>query len=223
MDASLVMRDRETDSWWGMIRGEALAGPMKGAPLVELPVSSKSTWREWRAEHPASSVLSVDGAEHVDRNPYETYFSSERTFRDQEVSDTRLDPKTPVYAFQMSDQAFVISHETARGGILIDHDSFAGDGSDDGDESGAPGTTLLFYRDVGAQIYASTRAYQVPRGLVTVTRESIVITGSGSRTALETKTDWDTLEALPGVSKLGGFDTYWYIWVAAHPRTRLLN
>ncbi len=47
MEASLVMRDRETDSWWSIMTSTAIGGAMAGADLVELPLGEKTTWRSW--------------------------------------------------------------------------------------------------------------------------------------------------------------------------------
>lgn len=57
-DASLVMRDRETDSWWSIVTSTAIGGPMAGARLVELPYGERTTWGDWVARHPTSLVLS---------------------------------------------------------------------------------------------------------------------------------------------------------------------
>ena len=51
--ATLVMRDRETDSWWSIMTSNAIGGELEGAELVELPVGEKTTWGAWRARHPA--------------------------------------------------------------------------------------------------------------------------------------------------------------------------
>ena len=39
--ASLVMRDRETDSWWSIMTSEAIGGELDGADLVELPAVTR--------------------------------------------------------------------------------------------------------------------------------------------------------------------------------------
>ena len=80
MDASLVMRDRETDSWWSIMTSDAIGGELDGTDLVELPRGEKVTWKDWRGRHPGTLVLSVEGEEHVENNPYDNYFTSESTF-----------------------------------------------------------------------------------------------------------------------------------------------
>ena len=41
MSASLVMRDRETDSWWSIMTSDAIGGQLDGADLEELPYGEK--------------------------------------------------------------------------------------------------------------------------------------------------------------------------------------
>ena len=75
--AALVMRDRETDSWWSIMTSQAIGGDLEGADLVELPYSEKVTWAEWRARYPDSLVLSVEGRQHEPKNRYDNYFASD--------------------------------------------------------------------------------------------------------------------------------------------------
>ena len=52
---SLVMYDRETESLWSHILGEAMAGPLKGTRLRQIP-SAITTWERWRMGHPETTV-----------------------------------------------------------------------------------------------------------------------------------------------------------------------
>ncbi len=53
---SLVMYDRGTNSLWSQLLGEAVAGPMKGRKLEQLP-AEVTTWSAWRERHPDTLVL----------------------------------------------------------------------------------------------------------------------------------------------------------------------
>jgi len=122
IEASLVMRDRETDSWWSIISGDAIGGNLEGTKLEELPVWEKSTWGSWRERHPNSFVLSVNGVEHDPANPYDRYFANERTFRDTELKDERLPAKTLVYTFQFDGKAYAATHASIEGGASFSVD-----------------------------------------------------------------------------------------------------
>ena len=198
-DASLVMRDRETDSWWSIMTSEAIGGEMEGAPLVELPVSEKTTWGDWVSRHPDTRVLSIDGREHVDSNPYDEYFAGDGTFRDLRIDDDRLPPKTPIFAFRIDGEPWAVPHEAVEGGRLARIDA-----------SGGP-VRLLLHRPPDAPLFASTEAWRVTSDA-----------GSAPEAA-------DLLARLHagdepvGVEPFAGIDTFWYNWAAANDGTRLVD
>jgi hypothetical protein len=55
---SLVMRDIETGSLWSHILGECMDGELKGKKLDLIP-SVMSTWKEWLAANPDTTVLDM--------------------------------------------------------------------------------------------------------------------------------------------------------------------
>jgi uncharacterized protein DUF3179 len=68
---NLLFFDHETESLWSQLRGGAVAGPMSGTSLRLLPVTM-TTWRNWKAEHPQTLVLSFQTGYKRDysRDPY---------------------------------------------------------------------------------------------------------------------------------------------------------
>ena len=71
--ASLVMRDRETDSWWSLMSSQAIGGELDGSGLDEMVASEKAQWSDGVSRHPDTLVLSVDGVEHGESNRYDNY------------------------------------------------------------------------------------------------------------------------------------------------------
>lgn len=53
---SLVMYDRETNSLWSHILGEAMQGRLLGTRLQQLP-SVMTDWQTWSKDHPETTVL----------------------------------------------------------------------------------------------------------------------------------------------------------------------
>ena len=53
------MRDEETGTYWQQISGEAVSGPLKGQRL-ELVSADELTFKLWRTEQPAGTVLNND-------------------------------------------------------------------------------------------------------------------------------------------------------------------
>lgn len=68
---NLLLFDRETESLWSQLYGRAVAGPSAGTALRLLP-ANMTAWREWRAQHPQTLVLSFQTGYKRDyaRDPY---------------------------------------------------------------------------------------------------------------------------------------------------------
>lgn len=190
------MRDRETDSWWSIMTSDAIGGPMDGADLVELPISEKTTWADWSSRHPQTLVLSIEGVEHADENPYDNYFASDGTFRDLKIDDDRLPPKEPIYSFILGDRAYAIPHSAYQGGRLF--------------QLGG-GRRLFLYRAQDAPMFASSEAWLIE---------------GPSLSGIDDPEMMRSLLMEPegqSSSKVGGFDTFWYSWVAINEQTELLR
>ena len=115
---------------------------------MELPYGEKATWGDWRRRYPDSLVLSVEGREHEEHSPYEEYFANDRTFRDLEVADRRLEPKEPIFGFFLDGEPYVVPHSAVEGRRLFE----------------VGGVRLLFFREPDAEMFASTRTWRVPVG-----------------------------------------------------------
>lgn len=78
-NSDVLLYDRQTNSLWSQILGKAISGPMKDVSIPLLP-SSHTTWREWRARHPDTLVLSRDTGfrRSYSQSPYLDYAGSGR-------------------------------------------------------------------------------------------------------------------------------------------------
>jgi len=54
-----MFEDARTGTWWRQATGEAVAGPLKGERLAEIP-SRQMTWAAWNARHPGGDVMQPD-------------------------------------------------------------------------------------------------------------------------------------------------------------------
>jgi len=95
-ESTLLMYDRETESFWGQVGGRAIQGELKGKRLEMLP-STTTRWKDWRNFHPDTLVLSMDTgySRNYDSNPYLTYYQDKESLPGFPVSliDKRLAPK----------------------------------------------------------------------------------------------------------------------------------
>ena len=199
VNASLVMQDEQTDTYWSIMEGEAVAGELNGEKLVELPVSEKNQWRYWKERHPDTLVLSVNGREDgPDR--YRDYFRDSRGFGGASAIDDRLETKTPVFAFHRGTESYAVTQKSIEDGTLFVLED---------------GASVFLYRRKGSSMIESTHAFISTSGFEH--RNGVwVEKGSGAR--------FDkTSGEFSGVESLGGFDTFWYNFSLNNPETLLLE
>ena len=108
-NSDLVMYDRQTESLWQQITGEAFAGKLRGGQLRTLPLSMV-TWKEWRQQYPDAQVLTVEGI-HSDRyqkDAYAEYAENERLYMPVSATDARLHPKRVIYGMEIGERALAV-------------------------------------------------------------------------------------------------------------------
>lgn len=199
-NASLVMQDKQTNTYWSLMKGQALAGTMKGQSLNELPIGEKATWKEWRTKHPNTKVLSVNSKEDG-RNPYQAYFRDKNGFRGLQAKDSRLETKTPIFAFHYSEKSYAIPYsEFHSGGSFLLPD----------------GSHAFLYRAPNDDLFRSTSVFISKDGFA-----------KNEKTWTEIKTG-NTLNETTrsfgdGIERLKGFDTFWYNWSLNNPETAVLD
>jgi hypothetical protein len=114
------MWDRQTETWWQQLTGEAIVGELAGNRLTFIPASIVS-WADYKQASPEALVLSRDTGfkRPYGQNPYVGYdrvdlppFLFDKSVRDL---DGRLLPKERVAAFHITDVAvafpFSILHQ----------------------------------------------------------------------------------------------------------------
>ncbi len=204
MNASLVMQDFETDSYWAIMRGESIAGEFKGTKLRELPFGKKAMWKDWVKEHPNTVVLSVNGREDGNAG-YQRYFSSPEGFRGSVATDARLRTKEPIFAFHWEQQSYAIPYSAIEGGEAFDLGE----------------VKLFLYRPKGAAIFHSTTVYQsATTGFKNVDG---VWTYGDSGCKFDSNTEMFEGNEAACPQRFKGFDTFWYNWSLNNPQTKLLK
>lgn len=126
-NSDMLLYDRETESLWSQIMGQAISGPSLGTRLKSIPVSHTS-WADWRARHPDTLILSTDTGHRRDytRSPYPGYDSSESVYFPVSHVSRRYHPKERVIGLEIRDQskAYPFS-ELSRSAMPLD-DELAG-------------------------------------------------------------------------------------------------
>ncbi len=201
--ASLVIQDKQTNSYWALMQGESISGPLKGTALKELAVQHKMRWGEWVGLHPDTLVLSVTGVEHIEANSYEGYLDSDQGFGGTRATDRRLSTKTPVYAFRLRDKAYAVPSRKARGGATFR----------------AGGEVVFLHRPAKAGVLRSTAAFVLSQGRYRKGTEGWYEEATGAV--------FDPVSgSFAGASasrRLSGFDTFWYNWSLNSPDTLVIK
>jgi hypothetical protein len=204
LGGSIVMQDKETDSYWPILQGEAQWGELRGTKLEMLPVTEKMRFKDWRTRHPDTVVLSSGGMEHFPRNPLAPYQASTYGFRGTVAEDTRLPTKEQVFGFERGGRRYAIASRALAGGRVVAVDD----------------VFVFLHRPADADLYEDTRAFLSPTGFERL-GERWVEKGSGA--AFDPARGAFLGGRGTGPVRLHGFDTYWYVWSLNYPGTGLLT
>ncbi|NJN84844.1 MAG: DUF3179 domain-containing protein [Caldilineaceae bacterium] len=104
----LVMYDRQTESYWSQLLGEAVEGPLAGAKLQPL-AATQTTWGEWKRLHPDTKALFTNGMGLYDT--YENYYrAGQQGVLGESRSDDRLPPKELIVGAVVEGQPVAYAH-----------------------------------------------------------------------------------------------------------------
>ena len=104
-----LMFDHETRSLWNTFEGEPVVGPLVGSGLRLTPRAVvTTTWGEWRARHPATTVLSLDTGHRRNYDEgaaYRAYFATDDLMFQVSTTDPerRLKNKAEVLVMRFDD------------------------------------------------------------------------------------------------------------------------
>jgi len=95
-----LMFDEETRSLWSSLEGRPVVGPLVDSGLqLAFTSAVTTTWGEWRREHPATTVLSLDTGfdrDYAEGAAYRDYFGTDRLMFEVPGIDARLKNKAEV-------------------------------------------------------------------------------------------------------------------------------
>ncbi|MGH8775287.1 MAG: DUF3179 domain-containing protein [Jiangellaceae bacterium] len=225
--SNLVMYDRQTETLWPQLTGQASVGVLTGATLASYPMPPVA-WRDFQRAHPDAWVLSRDTGFSRDygANPYAGYddVDSSPLFPAPGGDDDRLAAKERVVALRGDGETVaVLRAAVERAGVLTEtvdgqelvlwHQEGQASALDTGLVAGGRdiGSVAVFDPTVGGRVLSFT-----------TDGAGFTDTQTGSRwNILGQATDGpltgEQLTAYPFV------DTFWFTWVAFQPATRLVT
>lgn len=205
---ALVMFDRETNTLWSQLLGEAVQGPLMGTRLEYLP-ALMTTWAEWKAMHPDTRAIQKGYV--GNRDPYEGYYlgsiggvigvqnSDDRLGTKEFVIGVAQEGEAVAYPFGVLDRELVVNDLLTKIPIVVVFDPESGAGA-------------VWERTLDDGIILSFTGHQ----------------GELIRD-LETGTIWNGLtgQALEGtlagerLSTVSNTQVFWFAWFDFYPETRL--
>ena len=221
-NSDLVMWDRQTESWWQQLTGEAIIGVMAGTKLnfLAAPIIS---WQDYMSHQPNGTVLSKDTGygRNYGQNPYVGYDRIDNPpFLFQGELDGRLEPKERVAAITVNgvDAAFPFSKLAEEGAVnYLINDVDVAVFFKSGTQSALDRSSIDSSRDVGsAAVFNADLAGQ----MLTFSPTDNGFTDN------ETGSTWNILgEAVDGplagerLTKIAHGDHFWFAWGAFKPDT----
>jgi hypothetical protein len=223
-DSDLVMWDRQTESWWQQITGDAIVGELTGKRLAVLPATTVS-WSEFRRRYPQGQVLSRETGFLRDygRNPYVGYDQIDQPpFLFPGTPDGRLPPMERVVAVSLNGEDLAVPYGVLQQRRVVE-DKMGGRKIvvlyQPGTTSALDGAAIATSRDVGA-----AAVYEAA-----VDGRDLTFRWQGDAFAdNETGTHW-TLLGQGTIGPLAGkrlapvphVIPFWFAWAAFKPSTRI--
>ncbi|MFZ1527477.1 MAG: DUF3179 domain-containing protein, partial [Ferruginibacter sp.] len=222
---NLVMYDRQTESLWPQLTGQASVGVLTGTQLQAIPMGTVA-WRDFAAAEPAALVLSQDTgfSRPYGTNPYTGYDDpdGDLLFELPGDTDARLPVKERVVGLDDGTETVAV-----RRSALVDRPPL---------EVRVGGREVVLWHRPGQASALDAQTVAGGADIGTVVAFDPVV--NGRRLHFESRGDdvadretgsvWDVLgRATSGplegaeLTPFRFLDTFWFAWVAFHPDTLL--
>ena len=224
-NSDLIMWDRQTESWWQQLTGEAIAGELAGARLRVVPAQIVS-WGVFADAYPDGLVLDRPSARRpYGSNPYVGYDAPNLPpFLYRSPTDPRLPPKERVAAVEINGQAAAFPYSRLAEERVVHY------------EVGGEPLVVFFQFGATSALGAASIAQAADVGSTGVFRPSLdgrALTfapsgaaGGAAFTDNETGSGWSILGAAVSGPLAGGRlprleaqDHFWFAWAAFKPET----
>ncbi len=204
----LVMYDRQTNSLWSQLLGEAVEGPLKGTKLEYVP-AIHTTWEDWKAQHP--DTLALAKGYYGPASSYSGYFQSPRAGVLGEFhADDRLYIKEFVIGVERNGEAVAYPFSALNLEPVVN------------DAVGGEPVLVIFNTDTGAGLVFS-RAAPDGGSLTFAARDQWTLTDSETGTIWDARAGVATGGPLAGtrLTRLKSTASFWFGWKDWYPETRV--
>jgi len=205
-----LMYDKKTQSLWNTIEGKPVIGPLAGQGIALESFSVvTTTWKEWKALHPDTKVLSLDTGHKRNYDEgvaYNRYFSTDKLMFNVPKSDKRLKNKDEVLVVRTDgyqDDPLAISAKFLKRNKVYQ------------DKIGDTKFVVLTDKSGGNRVYESGD-YQFME-----TKHNLAIDKNGGRWIIKE----EYLENQDGkiLKRLPYHRIFWFAWYNTYENTRLVK
>ncbi|OGB92390.1 MAG: hypothetical protein A2Z31_01950 [candidate division NC10 bacterium RBG_16_65_8] len=214
---ALVMYDRETQSLWSHVTGQAIAGKLVGMRLQAVP-ALQMTWAEWKQLYPQSLVLSKSLAQRGATGTYNVYESYSKDETQLGIFGTKnpdevlpgkefvvgltVEAEAAAYPFRALSRQPLVNDIVAGRPIVVTFSS-------------AGATGAAFSRTVGTRTLTFVNLRRERGDLLMEDRETHTTWQALSGQAVRGSLAPARLVQLPSTL------AFWFAWKGFHPQTRL--
>ena len=216
-----VMYDRLTYSLWNQLLGVPVMGPLAGSGIkLDLFPVSLTTWGEWVAEHPDTTVLSTETGLYPassygpESSPASLYFD----YREDPESrfpvwnrDDRLATKDEVLGLSIGQQDKAYPVDLLKAERIV-NDSVGGSGV----------VIVASSSSSAARVYErSGQEFSLPGGGVPVGLPASLIDAGGTEWRVTEEALVNTGDTSETLERIYSQISFWFGWFAFHPDTLL--
>lgn len=205
----LVMFDRETNTLWSQLLGEAVEGPLKGTKLEFVPAVHMK-WADWREQHPDTKAL-VKGFPGSFSSYSRYYTNNSAGVLGENTEDERLRTKQLVVGVAIKDDAVAYPfYATGRDETLIN------------DEVGGEPILVVFDMEGGSGIVFSRRT-EDGAILTFSVKEGLTFTDQETGSTWDGRTGSATDGQLTGIQleRVKSTKSFWFGWKDFYPESRV--
>jgi len=192
-----MFEDGETGSWWRQVNGEAIAGPLKGKMLPELP-STQTSLSQWLKLHPNSKVMQPDPV-------YQAKYDSMSRYE----SGRGKSELTKTDTLSWKDKSWVIGIQTGGKAKAFDWNRLKKERMINSEVGGAPIALVLSADNKSFFAFGKT-----DRQLFTF-RNDTIFTQTSAHNLLGKRLTGTG----PDLQRLNAYQEFWHSWRTFHPGT----
>ena len=204
-----MFEDVTTNSWWQQATGVAVAGPLKGKALAELP-SVQTTLDVWLNRYPQSLVLQPDTL-------FNQQYASLKKFDDGTTKDALEKRDSASWKFK----SWVIGVDNDHGAMAYDWNQLVKERLI---QDSLPRLPLVI------TLQSDTASFNVLNRNVGTQTLSFVLNDSGGMTDTNTGSSWTLAgECIDGalkgerLSAVQASQEFWHSWKTFHPHTKTFD